>query len=595
MRPEQAIADSAAVRILPLEAPVPVSYVLLDDPDAPYQHTDSLDWADNRHVPLSFMDGHLGNFGSATRPFRPEERQPIGAATGWRQYEPYYLHHGDFRFYNQDVPVAQIALSQASQEDTYLTVDFGRSFARGLNLSMAYRRINQVGEYGHQRQKTTGLGIGLWHDAPNGRYDAFYHFIANGIVSQENGGIAEPDTIGRPGWPDETVPIFITTGITEHKHRSFLTRHILRLARDSAGIGADVFAQARVGSGLFKYVDESAGQAADYYGDIFFPDSRGIRQFTFAREQELSGGLGLPLRKLRSFLQASMRYRHVRFDQEPVMRDINELYLEGSGRFHWIRAVDLRGDLSLGLGQAEGNFRFKAEGEISAGPLGKLTGRWQLTSRKPYLMENSLFVNELQVYAGDWRNPFVQDLGVGWIWEKQKLFAQLQWLLFDNYIYFDSLRLPQQAGSAFSLQRLTVSKAFDFDWVGLRGTVIWQPDPDRRLAIPDLLAAGSIYWRIRMFERKVDLMPGVDLTYHGGLPGNSYFPVNGVYHLTGGPDSPTYWRVDAGVTMKISFLQVSLRIEDVAGMFSDRVLYEADFYPHYPGYFRLGLSASFFN
>jgi hypothetical protein len=36
-------------------------------------------------------------------------------------------------------------------------------------------------------------------------------------------------------------------------------------------------------------------------------------------------------------------------------------------------------------------------------------------------------------------------------------------------------------------------------------------------------------------------------------------------------------------------------MEDVGGLFKDRALYQADFYPHYRGYFRFGLTAEFFN
>lgn len=597
LRPEQATIDSAAAANarLPLDTPVPVTYVLLSNPTIAYTHTDSLDWADIRHVPLDYTDEHLGNFGSATRSFRPEDRQVIGAQPGWWQYEPYYLRQQDFRFYNQDIPVAQIAHSQASQEDTYLTIDFGRSFARGLSLSAAYRRINQVGEFSHQRQKTTGLGIGVWHNASHGRYDAFYHFLANGIVSQENGGIREPGLIGTPNYPNEVIPVYLTSGITEHKHRSLLTRQIFHLTRGTDGPGIDVFAQARLGSALYKFVDESAGLAADYYGDLFFTDSRGIRQFTYVNEQEIEGGILVPATRWRSSLQGSLRYRHLRADREIFVRDIHELYLEGQGVFNSWKALRLMGDLSLGLGQAQGNFRLKADGELMIGPLGKLTGHWHILSRKPYFVETSLYVDERPVYEVTLRNPFLQDVGIGWVWEKQKLTAGLQWILLDNYIYFDSLRLPQQVGAAISLQRLTVEKAIDFDWMGIRAAVLWQPGPDRRLAVPDILAKGSLYGRLRLFRRKVDLMPGFDAAFHGGLRGQTYFPVNGVYHLTSGADSPTYLRIDAGIMMKINFLQVSVRMEDIVGLFKDRVLYEADFYPHYPGYFRLGLSASFFN
>lgn len=90
-------------------------------------------------------------------------------------------------------------------------------------------------------------------------------------------------------------------------------------------------------------------------------------------------------------------------------------------------------------------------------------------------------------------------------------------------------------------------------------------------------------------------MPGVDVMYHGGFDGISYFPVNGSYHLTGGPSIPDYFRIDVALGLQIKFLKIFARMEDFVGLFEDRVLYEADYYPHYRGYFRIGIQAGFFN
>jgi len=38
-----------------------------------------------------------------------------------------------------------------------------------------------------------------------------------------------------------------------------------------------------------------------------------------------------------------------------------------------------------------------------------------------------------------------------------------------------------------------------------------------------------------------------------------------------------------------------MRVDDIVGIWKDRVLYQTDYYPHYPGYFRIGIQAGFFN
>lgn len=588
--------------ILPLDTAVPMTYVLISNPDQSFTFSDTFQWEDNKHIPILGYQAHLGNLGSATRSLAPSINNAIGFHTGWTQYDPYYLHQESFRYYNQDVPVSQIKYSQAGQEDTYLTLDFGRSFAKGFNLSVAYRRINQVGEFLHQRQKDTGFSVGLWHDAPSGKYDAFYNYLNNAIVAEENGGVSDPDSIGNPRWPDESIPVYLSnspidaSAITTHKHRSFLTKQIFHVLPDTSGFGMDIWLQGKFSTGLFKYVDEDIIESAiTYYGPGYLLDERGIRQYTFLTENVWSAGVSLPWKAAHSTLNASLKYRGILLQQEPTERNITELYLDASGEFQWIEPLKLKGDLSLGLGQAEGVFSFHAEADLKTGILGHLLGYWSIASRKPYMVESTLYVSQQLVYQTDFLNPFTSEFGVTWDLRKEKMQAGVKWLLFDNYIYFDSIAFPQQREGSFSLRRLFLTKEFDYKKVGFKGSIFWQPDSPEEIAVPDLWYSASLYGRINIFDKKVVLMPGADITYNGGFNGISYFPVNGRYHLTDGADIPESFRIDVGIGLQIRFIKAFARMEDFVGLFKDRILYQADLYPHYRGYFKFGIEAGFFN
>ncbi len=590
-----AVEDTLASGILPLDTPVAMTYVLIADPDVMHSFSDTFSWDDNKHHPLLYHQSHLGNYGSPSRPLAPSINLKSGFSTGWDQYDPYFITADSFRYYNQNVPVAKIKYSQAGQEDTYLTLDFGRSFAKGFNLSFLYDRINQVGEFAHQHQKNTVFGLGVWHHSTSGRYDAFYNFISQGAVGEENGGIAAPELIGDTLFPDAIVPIHIMSGVTTHKHRLFTTKQILHLIADTSDFGIDIWLQGHFVSGLFKYVDEDAAMAAEYYKAEFLPDPRGIRQFTFHKEYQLTGGISLPWRAAHSTIHSSIRYRSILLQQEPLERTIKEMYWDASGHFQFIEPLELRGSMSFGLGQASGAFVFKAEGLLNTGILGKLEGYWSVLTRRPYMVETRLFVNQQLVYDFDFENPFTTEFGVGWNWEKQNLKAGIKWIVFDNYIFFDAGRKPVQPTQSFSLRRYHVSKDFDFNWIGIKGDFIWQPEARNELAIPELIYTASAYGRVKIFKKKVILMPGVDIVYHDKFRRVSYFPVIGRYHLMEGPDIPDYFRIDAALGIHINFLKVFARIEDLPGLWKPRVLYQSDYYPHYRGYIRIGVEAGFFN
>lgn len=589
--------DSVPQGIMPLDTAVPVSYVLIGNDKKIYVEEDSVVWKTFNGDPLGFGYAHLGNLGSAYRPLTLASEQPIGFSTGWLQYENYFPHEETFRYYLQDIPVAKIRYDQAGRDDTYIDLLFGKRFENGTSLSLSYRRSNQVGEFAHQHQKDTGLGIGIWHNSLNGKYDAFYNLISSSVLAEENGGIVEPDSIGTDFNPDESLETFISSGMTTHKHRVFLTKQVIHLSADSATIGIDVWLKAKFETGLFKYVDEDA--AADstyyYYDPIFQVDDRGIRQYTFTQKNEESVGISFPWKATRSRIEASLRYSGTKVEQEPIVQHVNEFFFDASGDFHWVEPLTLGGVVSVGLGQAEGTFSFKAFGDLQLGVLGHLVGHWYAQSRHPYLVESTLYIDQLKVYDFDFKNPFASEIGVNWKNEKQQFNAAIKWLVYDNLIYFDSIPLPQQLSGSFSQKQLYITKGFDLKLFGGRGSWTWQPDVKDELALPENMISASLFGRVRLFNKRLLAMPGVDFTYYSEYTGSSYFPVNGVYHLTKGASIPDYFRVDAAVGLNINFIKAYFRMEDIAGLWENRALYQADFYPHYRAYFRFGLTVEFFN
>src|SRR4030095_2066952 len=443
------VMDTLESDILPLDTPVTMTYVVINNPDISYSDRDTFSWEDTKDHPLDFNYGHLGNYGSPARSLTPSMSRIIGFSTGWDQYDPYYIDVDSFRYFNQDVPVARIRYTQAGQEDTYIDLDFGRSFAKGLSLTISYDRTNQVGEFAHQHQKNTAFGVGVWHNSPSGKYDAFYQYLSNAAEGDENGGIAEPDSIGSPRIPNPSVKVFLYSGFTTHKHRSFLTKQILHLVNNTSSPGIDLWLQANLKTGLYKYVDDTS-QIPEYYGPEYSFDQRGIRQFTYEEVNQFAGGVTMPWKSARSIISTSLNYRSINLEQEPEERKITELFWDATGDFQWLKELQLKGRMSLGLGQADGTFLFRADGILNTGLLGKFSGYWSIMSRRPYLVESSLYVNQQLIYKTDFKDPFTNDVGIARQWEKQHFNAGINWLLFDNFIYFDSLRHPAQLGGSFS-------------------------------------------------------------------------------------------------------------------------------------------------
>jgi hypothetical protein len=580
--------------LLPLESPAAMAYVKLEDPEVIHIVTDTFIWDDNRHHPLAFYQSDLGNYGSPYRSLIPHIRYEPGFSTGWHLYDPYFLLRDSIRFYHQDIPVVKAKYSTAGKDDSYFTLNFGRKFAKGFSLSIMYNRINQLGEFARQMQTNTALGIGVWHNSPSGRYDGFYSFASNTANGEENGGIAAPEQLFSDSFDISRIPVFIQNGNSSQRHRVFTTKQIVHIAPLTDKIGFDIWMQADYATDLYRFSDVGDVVANLYYPSIFLNDTRGIRQFTFTEKTSIEAGVALPWKAAHSTLSSSIQFNRIQIEQEPITTRLNEIYWRNSGLFQWVEPLVLKGSFDLGLGAAGGTYSFNAEGTLNTKIVGALRGYYFIQNRKPYLIESSLFINQLPVYSYNFSNPVTNEFGVEWLWPKQDLKAGLKWIIYDEFIYFDALALPAQISEAFSFRQIYISKGLDVKWVGIKGHVIWQPETKEELALPSLLYKASLYGRFKLFRQKATVMPGIDVIYHDNFQGVSYFPVTGQYHLTTSR-IPETTRIDAALGVHINFLKIFVRMEDVTGFFKERVIYQADLYPQYRGYIRFGVQAGFFN
>lgn len=579
--------------VLPVDTPVAMSYVLLDNPGKVYTVSDTFLWQDNQHHPLSFYQAHLGNYGSPTRFLIPQMHTAPGFDLGWHQFDPYFLHQDSFPYFNQSTPAVKARYSFTNIDNSYFDLVFGRSFANGFSMSLLYSRINQIGIYANQHQTNTAFGIGIHYSNPSGRYESFYNFISNTADQEENGGIANPELIFSDNLASLSIPVFIQ-GHTRFRTRSFVTRQIIRTVKRE-DLGLDLWVNAAYDSKQYSFTDPANNNDIAYYGPLYLNDERGIRQSTYLEKVSIEPGISFPWQSASSQVHSSIEFSRILYDQGALKNNFTEVYWKSGATFNWLKALVIKGNFDLGLGGAKGTFLFQAEGELDTDIAGKIRGYYKIHKQKPYAVHSSLFVNQQPVYSNDFAYPVTNEIGAVWNWQKQDLQVGVKWFVFDRFIYFDSVPVPVQLDESFSVRQVFGSKGFDFKWIGTRAEIYWQPESKAELAIPDLVMKGSLYGRFRLFDRKATVMPGIDVVYHSGYNGVGYFPATGQYHLTYDQPIPEYTRVDAALGVHINFLKLFVRMEDVEGLLKKRALYQADYYPHYTGYLRLGISAGFFN
>ncbi|MDX1409316.1 MAG: putative porin, partial [Saprospiraceae bacterium] len=369
----------------------------------------SLDASTHQYHPARsqrFDYAHLGNLGSAHRRQYFDLIESKGLDIGLHQYDLYRRTFADFRFYQAPVALTEFNYSQGvDQLDGILDARFGRSFAKGVNASVDYLRINQEGAFAHQRAKHTAFGFGIWYDAPDGRYDGLYHYGSNSIVQEDNGGIVSYDDL-RFQQLVANVPVNLTDPLTVNRERAFSMQHSLHLipAVDSLPRRTliDLIHTGQYKSGFVRYTDESIGSDIDYYS-VFALDDRGVRHFidwqTIDNQFDLLFRFRVqPDRSQYHELKAGIQYRHTSLGQEPLDRGVNETFLNATGRLWLTRTLALEGQGYLALTGQSGDFSL--EGKLAYQPAGggALTAGLLLYSRSPWVIEDRLYVTQLPAW-----------------------------------------------------------------------------------------------------------------------------------------------------------------------------------------------------
>ncbi|MEL6988585.1 MAG: putative porin, partial [Bacteroidota bacterium] len=168
---------------------------------------------------LSNDFGHLGNLGSAHHSllFRnPEVKQ---LRMGYHQFDAYKFRISEHQFYKLNTALTDVFYSQGNtQEDAYFKARFARNFSDGIQLSLNYAKVNQMGNYTHQRVVNTNLSIGLWFQNQKGNWNSFLTFASNVVTQNDNGGIQTDELFDSTFSEIRTsIPVQSTTANTRYQ------------------------------------------------------------------------------------------------------------------------------------------------------------------------------------------------------------------------------------------------------------------------------------------------------------------------------------------------------------------------------------------
>ncbi len=595
-----------------------VRYFYQENPGLLYSFSDTLLDQDFQHYdPARYRildQAHLGNLGSAHYPivYQPEFRQ--GFDLGFHQFDLYKTDFRELPFYVLDKPFSDLFFTQAGgQQETYFKAKFSRNFANGLNYALDYKRINDTGKFRSQRVQNTVLSTGFWYQHPNKKYNAFISYTSNTFDQQNNGGIDTSLLTVNNSENEFNFPIYINgTSETRHVFRQYtLTQHYDFVRRRDSSLALNeqrrytATHQILFESGTYKFFDTAPAADSSFYQHLQV-DNRGLRHFIRERKLEntfwlsTSSNKGARPKESRQndLLRVGLRHRVHWLKPEPGDTTINNLLLLGEWRFAPNERIKVRTYGHFALWDNAGDYRAQGDLDWTIGRKHQLQLTFIQQSYAPNLLQTQLSISETPIWQDqDFKKTFATSISATYRHQSWGTKITLATHLLNNYIYYDTLALPQQTLAPVNISQLIVEQNIKVGPIHLDNSISLQTvsSDNDVLRLPNWYAAHSLYYEGKIFRRVMRLRAGVDVRWSGDYFANFYQPLTGQFHLQDEQEIRTYPSIDAFISFKVKAFRFFFRGENIYDFFTDEIFYQIPGYPFPYFHTRFGISWQLIN
>lgn len=556
---------------------------------------------------------NLGILGSAHRPlvFEPQWRR--GFDVGLHQFDLYLTSVTMTPFYRIQKAFTNLSFMVGSEQaDTYLTAQFSRNFAKGLNFSLDYKRLSYIGQqnqYPNQNARNTAINVGLWIKGKTARYQGFIAAAGNTVEQQDNGGVrTEPvDTAGSQFSGPTSAEVFMENGQSRYSFRELAYTHFYQLGGKPDSLKGftrayTVSHQFIAGDYSYKFFDDAVASDTAFFNRFpaFQTDDRGVRHFI--RYQKVENSFRLSTFKLRKgkeneprseqdLLEVGLLHNINIIDQEPRDSTINNLFLTGKWNISLGQRLRLESYAHLGLLGAIGDYRVNGNLLINLGNFGQLKAEFINQLYSPTLLQHRFYVSQRPIWNQELNQTLATTIGGSYTIPKLDVNITARYTLLNNFIYFDTTGISQQTSTPLSILQFIAQKDFRLWKFHLDNLVAVQQTSEDFIRLPQFFGKHSLYYAGKWF-RVLDIRLGFDVRYNDAYYADYYNPVTGQFQLQNSRLVKFYPAVDGFFSMQITRFRAFIKWENMTSVFRPDdwgLFYQTAYYPNVDAAIRLGV------
>lgn len=582
-------------------AETPFSDSLLNNDFQQYDPTRHRDW--------DWM--HLGILGSAAQPIVYQPTLRNGFDVGLHQYDLYFTSAASTPFYRLEKAYTNVAFTQGSEQpDNMVNAAFSRNFAKGVNYTIDYKHINQLGrqsQFPNQNNRSTALVNGLWIHSKKGRYDGFLTFAVNTLDQKDNGGlVTEPARGGEFSSPSE-AEVFLANAQTRYSQRNLRYTQYYRLGggQDSTGRQHRAFTLSHhidYANNTYKFFDGFSIADTVFYNRFpaLLPDERGVRFYLQDQSVENSFSIATfklnqtrqanAVRRQRDLLEIGLRHAYHRVREEPIDTVFNNLFLEGNLAFQPGDRLHIQAEAQLGLLWANaGDYQVKGDLQWNTGKLGTVAAQFINQLYSPDLLQSTFYLTQHPVWENDFKKTLATHMRFSYSLPKFDFSVAGSYHLLNNFIYFDTLAIARQTGTPVSILQLEVIKDFHLGPIHLDNKAAFQRSSEDVIRLPEIFGKHSLYYEGFIFK-VLQVRLGADLRYATTYYADYYNPVIGRFQLQNSREVQWYPALDAFFSMRVTRFRAFVKWENFTSTFiKDRLFYQTAYYANPSAVIRWGI------
>lgn len=558
--------------------------------------SDAVDWAT------------LGNIGSPARPLFFQRQWRQGFAVGAKIFDIYGLKADSLRYYRSRGAFTDVQYAQGrGQSEGIFRGKFARTFSDDITFTLDYKGINHAGQFLHQRVKHNALSFGLWKPKKK-RWEGFLSFTQNVYRQQENGGIV--DSVNSIGSGVLSSALGVGINLSEQSALSRIgnwtllgTQHFDLIGKKN-GRKLSLVHQLSWSKERYKFFDVASntdflGANAQFLGDTFYVDARGIRNY--GRTGKVENKFSLRTFKVRpdggnDQLSVGVEHSFWKVQYIPSGPErFNQLFFTGNMNIQLKQSLGLQARAALGLLTNTGEYNVEGTLFWSLGKAGTIEGAVLQQRVQPYRYHTMLFLSDRTIWMHDFSKIFDTKFVGKYSLPIAGLSATVQNQTINNFVYVNQNRIPEQTGSPVNITQFLIQEKIRWRALGSTHTLALQTTNNTDiLRLPDWYYRGSLYATGLVFRKNMLARIGTEVRLNAAYLGDAYMPATWQFYLQDVRELPTYPWIDLFLSLKVQNLRFFVRYENLGdALFTDKLFFQTDRYPQMPAQLRISLAWRF--